>query len=168
MLKLQINNNYIYVILVIRTQLCHRHITLNRHIQNVEIDKYIVKEIVHHHIVLLQLVQLLIDGVETMILISHYYLHKDHCPVIKPLIKVVKVDLYQGHQIMLRFMDWLNNHVLIIILNYKHINNVRKRLNHVKSLKLAIIVYLNNQKILNNKYLIMVQLLLLFQFLEIS
>jgi hypothetical protein len=116
MLKHQTNNNYIYVIQEIRTQLFHKHTISDKNILNVPV-KYIIKEIVHHHILLHQLVLLLIDGVKVIKLIIQDYHHKDHWPVIKLLIKDVKVDLYQEHLIMLKFMDWFNSHVFNIILN---------------------------------------------------
>lgn len=104
MLKHQINNNYIYVIQETRILSFHKHTISDKNIQNVLVQ-YIIKEIVHHHIVLHQLVLSLIDGVKMIKLIIQDYHHKDHWHVIKLLIKVVKVDLYQEHLIMLKFMD---------------------------------------------------------------
>jgi hypothetical protein len=57
-------------------------------------------------------------------------------------------------------MDLLIKHVYHIILNFKQLNNVKQKLQNVKNIKLEIIVYQNNYKILSNKFSIMDQLLL--------
>lgn len=167
MLKHQTNNNYIYVIQEIRILLYHKHTISDKNIQNVLVE-YILKEIAHHHIVLLQQVLSLIDGVNMIKLIIQDYHHKDHQLVIKLLIKDVEVDLYQEHLIMLKFMDWFNNHVFNIPHNQVLLKIVKRKHNHAKNSKLVIIVSPNSQKILNNKYSIMVQSSLLSQSIEIS
>ena len=65
-------------------------------------------------------------------------------------------------------MDSFNNHVLHIILKFRHHNNVKKKLNHAKNIKLLTIVYQKTYKILNNKFSTTGQLLQSFQFIEIS
>jgi hypothetical protein len=75
--KHQTNNNYIYVIQETRILSFHRHTISDKSILNVLV-KYIIKEIVHHHIVLHQLVLSLTDGVKMIKLITQDCHHKDH------------------------------------------------------------------------------------------
>ncbi len=165
--KHQISNNYIYVIQEIKILSFLKLIISDNNILIAQ-DLSIIKEIAHLHILLLLLVQLLIDGADLMISLSQFYHHKVHWLVIKLLIINVKEDTSQEHQIMQKYMDQFNNHVLHIILKFRHHNNVKKKLNHAKNIKLLTIVYQKTFKILNNKFSITGQLLQSFQFIEIS
>lgn len=53
------------------------------------------------------------------------------------------------------------------MLKFQPHNNVKKKLNHAKNIKLLIIVYQKTSKILNNKFSTTAQLLQSFQFIEI-
>ena len=165
--KHQISNNYIYVIQEIKILSFLKLIISDNNILIAQ-DLSIIKEIAHLHILLLLLVQLLIDGADLMISLSQFYHHKVHWLVIKLLIINVKEDTSQEHQIMQKYMDQFNNHVLHTILKFQPHNNAKKKLNLVKNIKLLIIVYQKTFKILNNKFSITGQLLQSFQFIEIS
>ena len=103
MLKPLTNNNYIYAIPAIKTQLFLKLIILEKSILIVQ-DPLPTKETVHHHTPLQLLVLSMTDGVGLMICHILYYLLKDHWLVIKQLIINAKVDICLELWIMLKFM----------------------------------------------------------------
>ena len=129
-------------------------------------DQLLIKEIAHHLTHLLPLVPSMTDGVVLMTCLTLCYLPKVHWLVIRQLTINAKVDTYPELWIMQKFMVWFKNHAYHIIQLYQLHSNAKKRLNLVKNIKLLTIVYQKTWKILNNKFLIMVQLLLSFQFIE--
>lgn len=114
MLKLLTNNNYIYATQEIKTQLSHK-LTISENSILIVQDQLLIKEIVHHLILLLLLVQSMTDGAVPMICLTRCYQLKALWLAIKQLIINARVGTYLELWIMPKSMDWFKNHAYLTI-----------------------------------------------------